>query len=236
MIDIHCHILPATDDGPRTWESTLELCERAAADGITHIVATPHCNEQYTYNRAASQAKLDELRFRFPVLGFTLGCEVLISDENLDQVLLHPELFTIGETSYMLVEVNEVYMPKTIEDALGELISSGIMPILAHPERNPTLRRKLDLLESLISMGCLAGITGNALSGFWGGDVQKVAETMLRQGLAQFLVSDGHNLKHRPVVLAEAERAAARIIGRERAHELVWTNPALIVQGEPVSA
>jgi protein-tyrosine phosphatase len=127
-------------------------------------------------------------------------------------------------------------MPKKIEDALGELISCGITPILAHPERNPTLRRKLDLVESLISMGCLAAVTGNALSGFWGGDIRKVAETMLRQELAHFLVSDGHNLNYRPVVLAEAEKAAARIIGRERARELVWTNPASIVQGEPVPA
>lgn len=236
MIDIHCHILPATDDGPKTWDVALEMCQRAATDGITHIVATPHCNDRYPFNRAASQAKLDELRSRFPAIEFTLGCEVTISDENLDQVVRHPELFMIGGTSNMLVEANEVYMPKQLEDALGELISCGITPILAHPERNSTLRRRMDLMESLISMGCLAAVTGNALSGFWGAEVRKAVETMLRQGLAQFLVSDGHNLNYRPVVLAEAQRAAARIVGRERAHELVWANPGSVVHGEPVPA
>jgi len=236
MIDIHCHLLPATDDGPKTWEVAFKMCEQAVTDGITHIVATPHCNAYHPFNRAASQATLLELRSRFPALEFTLGCEVTISDESLDEAILHPELFTIGETSFMLVEASEVCMPRRIEDALGELISCGITPILAHPERNSLLRRRLDLMEGLISMGCLAALTGNSLLGFWGAEARKAAETMLRRGLAQFLVSDGHNPQYRPPVLAEAMRAAARIVGRERAHELVWTNPALAVQGGPVPA
>ena len=42
MIDIHCHLLPDVDDGAKSWEVTLEMCRMAAADGTTHIVATPH--------------------------------------------------------------------------------------------------------------------------------------------------------------------------------------------------
>ena len=42
MIDIHCHILPGTDDGPETIEESLAMCRIAALDGIKVIVATPH--------------------------------------------------------------------------------------------------------------------------------------------------------------------------------------------------
>ena len=42
MIDIHCHILPGTDDGPETIEESLAMCRIAALDGIKVIVATHH--------------------------------------------------------------------------------------------------------------------------------------------------------------------------------------------------
>ena len=47
MVDIHCHILPGIDDGPSSWELTAEMCHIATLDGITHIVATPHCNDKF---------------------------------------------------------------------------------------------------------------------------------------------------------------------------------------------
>ena len=51
MVDLHCHILPGIDDGPRSWDLTAEMCHIAALDGITHIVATPHCDNKFAYDR-----------------------------------------------------------------------------------------------------------------------------------------------------------------------------------------
>src|SRR5438552_17650204 len=44
MLDIHCHILPGVDDGPRTLEEALAVARFCVRDGITHITATPHCH------------------------------------------------------------------------------------------------------------------------------------------------------------------------------------------------
>ena len=236
MIDIHCHILPATDDGPKTWDITLQMCEKAANDGITHIVATPHCSSRYPFDRPACEAKIRELRSRFTEIEFSLGCELSITQNNLELAIRHPERFTIADTSYMLVELSDAYMPNQLQDALGELISLGVTPILAHPERNPLLKRRFDLLEEWISMGCLSAITGNSLLGFWGGEIRKITESMLRDGLTHFIVSDGHDPKTRPVLLGDALAAAAKVIGHKRALELVLGNPASVVQGEPVAA
>ena len=62
MIDIHCHILPEVDDGPSSWEAAVEMCRVAAEDGITHIVATPHANEQFAYQRDSLRSTLQQLR------------------------------------------------------------------------------------------------------------------------------------------------------------------------------
>src|SRR5262249_56088443 len=40
----HCHILPGVDDGPATVDEALAVARFAVADGITHVVATPHCH------------------------------------------------------------------------------------------------------------------------------------------------------------------------------------------------
>jgi protein-tyrosine phosphatase len=61
MIDIHCHPLPGVDDGAKTFEVAVQMCQMAAADGTTHLVATPHCNYQYEFNPSVNQAKLAEL-------------------------------------------------------------------------------------------------------------------------------------------------------------------------------
>ena len=42
MIDLHNHILPNLDDGPSSWETSLNMCRQAVANGIKTIVATPH--------------------------------------------------------------------------------------------------------------------------------------------------------------------------------------------------
>jgi protein-tyrosine phosphatase len=136
----------------------------------------------------------------------------------------------------MLVEPNEAYLPQQLQNALEELISLGIVPILAHPERNPLLRRRVDLLEDWISLGCLSAITGNSLLGFWGGEIRKATETILRAGLAHFIVSDGHDPSSRPVVLSEALAAAGKLIGAKQAHGLVWSNPSSVVQGDAIAA
>ena len=45
MIDVHCHYLPAVDDGAQDWQSALRLIRRARAEGVTQMVLTPHIRD-----------------------------------------------------------------------------------------------------------------------------------------------------------------------------------------------
>src|SRR6202040_3670802 len=49
MVDLHCHILPGLDDGAATMEESVAMAEGAIADGITHVVATPHSSNEYFF-------------------------------------------------------------------------------------------------------------------------------------------------------------------------------------------
>lgn len=231
MIDIHCHLLPAVDDGATSWEITLEMCRLAGQDGVTHMVATPHANYQYRYDRAAHLALLDELRLRAPDMSFSLGCDFHLSYENIGDAMQHPERYAIGDTRYILVELSE-YSAFKVAQTLYDLQTAGLVPIVTHPERNPLVLGKPDLLHEFAGVGCLFQITANSLTGFWGKASQKMCEEMLRNKMVHFIASDAHGVKSRTPVLSAARDAAAKIIGSAAAGKLVDANPAAVVANQ----
>src|SRR5262245_24947555 len=44
LFDLHCHILPGLDDGAQSLEEALAMAHIYVADGVTCVVATPHCH------------------------------------------------------------------------------------------------------------------------------------------------------------------------------------------------
>src|SRR5271163_1297670 len=61
MIDLHCHVLPGIDDGPRTLEESLALARAAADGGVHEIVATPHVSWDHPNEAADIAQRVDAL-------------------------------------------------------------------------------------------------------------------------------------------------------------------------------
>jgi len=231
MIDIHCHLLPGIDDGAKSWEVTLEMCRMAAEDGVTHIVATPHANFEYRYDRASHLSLLEELRSRVPGMTFSLGCDFHLSFENIEDAMDHPERYCIGDTRYLLVELSE-YSAFNLSQTFFEMQSAGLLPIVTHPERNPVVLANPELLDRFAAVGCLFQITANSLTGFWGKASQKMCEAMLKKNMVHFIASDAHGVKNRPPILSAARVAAAKIIGTDAAEKLVNANPEAVLNNQ----
>src|SRR5580704_8711750 len=64
MVDIHCHILPGLDDGAKTMEVSVQMAESAIADGITHVIGTPHSNAEYVFRPDLILERRNELQAR----------------------------------------------------------------------------------------------------------------------------------------------------------------------------
>ncbi|MBV8135454.1 MAG: exopolysaccharide biosynthesis protein, partial [Deltaproteobacteria bacterium] len=183
MVDIHCHILPGVDDGPKDWSTTLEMCRMAINDGIQHIVATPHASPRYPYDRERHQASLEELQTKVPGLKFTLGCDFYVSYDNIDALVQNPQRYTIGQTRYLLAEFSDFGLPAQFKDQIFQLHYAGVTTVITHPERNPICTEYHDLTAQLVDMGCLIQITGDSLLGAWGRVARKAAEKYLGDGL-----------------------------------------------------
>lgn len=238
MFDVHNHILPAVDDGARTLEVAVEMARMAVADGIVHMVASPHANDVYTYDRTEHETALEALRTRLQTesipLELTLGCDFHLSFENVQDALANPTRYTIGKTPYLLVELSQFSVPPSVADSMLHLGSAGLRPILTHPERNPILQSEPERILHWIRQGVIMQVTASAITGSWGDKAQKVALWMLERRAVHLVASDAHDTKRRVPKLSGAHEVVAKIYGRELADMLVSGNPGAIVRGEPL--
>lgn len=235
MIDIHCHILADVDDGPKTWDMAQEMCLMAVADGIEHIVATPHANERYHYDRQYLSGLLDHLRkLAGPTPRFSLGCDFHLSYENLQDVMVSPEKYCIEGTRYLLVELSNYSVPVQMDDCFTNLKEKGITPVITHPERNPILQQAPQRVLHWVELGCVVQVTASALTGFWGERAWRAAEWLLKREAVHVLATDAHDTKRRTPVLSSARQTVAEEYNEEVAQALVDANPRAIVNGQPL--
>jgi protein-tyrosine phosphatase len=235
VVDIHSHILPEVDDGPKSWDVAVAMCEMAAADGITHMVAAPHANDRYAYDRPYLAEVLEQLRGKIgrePQL--SLGCDLHLSYENLERVLDQPHTYTIGQTNYLLVELSNFSVPIQITECFTRLGDRGVTPILTHPERNPILQQTPQRILEWAEQGCLVQVTASALTGSWGERPEIIARWLLDRTAVHILASDAHDNKRRVPLLSAARAVAQELVGAEYAEALVEGNPGAVVKGQPI--
>src|SRR5215470_9723407 len=155
MVDLHCHILPGLDDGPDRIEESLAMAEMAIADGITHVVATPHSSDEYRFDFAAVQRAALELQAAVGTrLEIATGCDFHLNLENLRALRKNTAPFCVHQRTYLLVEFNEFAIPPAVDQTLYEIQLAGLRPVITHPERNGILRAQPERLEKWIRNGC----------------------------------------------------------------------------------
>lgn len=232
MIDIHCHILPGLDDGAESLAVACAMAEMAVADGITHIIGTPHANQTYAFVPETMKQRRDELQAIFEGrLTLATGCDFHLSFENLQEIRHDPARYTLNQKDYLLVEFADYSIPPAMDQVLHELQLAGLHPIITHPERNPLIRSQSDRLFKWLRQGCYAQVTAGSLLGRFGRAAQDAAEQWIRGGAVHFLASDAHNTTSRPLKLQEAFDLIANKNGANVARALLIDNPLAVFEG-----
>jgi len=239
VIDIHCHLLPGIDDGPPDLEAALALARALVADGITHVVATPHVFPGRFENRRTS---IEEEFGRFQTvlqshalpLQITWAGEVRLTPEVLE-LMMRGELPFMGQTGgyqTMLLEMPDGQIPLGSDRFVGHLLARGIRPVIAHPERNRAVMEKPQRLQPFIDMGCWVQLTAGSLVGAFGDKAQATAEALLDAGWVHAVASDAHNLGGRRPRMADAAAWLAEHHGDKLARQLTWHGPLQVCAGQ----
>ncbi len=240
MIDLHCHILPAVDDGATDLEVALAMCRQAAADGCTAMVATPHLRHELWRNGDRERLKRRWRRLRdlaSDVIDVHLGGEIAVNYESCGEMSRLPEgdLLPLAGSRYLLLEFHPRGTGPDPEELIHELVVGGWCPIIAHPERIPWLAGDPRYLETLLDLGALAQITAMSLNNDAGRFAFDSASRMLAADMVHFIASDAHDTTIRPPGLSRAYRRVARILGEPVARRILITNPQAVLANRPLS-
>ncbi|MBU2278127.1 MAG: capsule biosynthesis protein CapC [Gammaproteobacteria bacterium] len=235
MIDLHCHILPGIDDGASDLTESLALLQLAVADGITRMVATPHINPGYFDNTQASihqaltllRTALNEQKI---AISIAAAAEIRVT-ADLMPAFESGQLPILGhwqQQQVLLLEFPHSHIPPGSDKLVKWLSQRGVIPMIAHPERNRDVQNDPKILAPLIRAGCLFQLTASSLLGDLGSRHQDCARVLLEQRLFTVMATDSHNVLRRPPRLATARAEVSRLTDESYAHALVQGNPQVI--------
>jgi protein-tyrosine phosphatase len=235
MIDLHFHCLPGIDDGPRNWDDAIALCRAAAAEGTLSIAATPHVlrdpwlNEDVTLREQLLKELNERLGGKPEILP---GCEYFFSADatELWEKGTAGPLIGLNRSNYLLVEFPATQLPIQAEAVFHELSLIGVVPLIAHPERNLVFVQQPEKLERLVDLGAMTQITASSLLGTFGRAASAACDEFHSRGLVHIVASDAHSTDRRPPQLAAAREQVRTMWGADAERELFETNPCAIIE------
>lgn len=239
MIDLHCHILPGVDDGPRTMQGSLRLAALAVEQGIHTVIATPHHATRRYSNKATTirrrvQALNAELQRQSIPLTVLPGQEFHLT-EAYRKEHRKGRLQTLAGTPYLLVELPMRTIPAFLPEFLSYMEKQQMRVIIAHPERNAAVIHNPDLLLEWLERDVLLQITTQSLAGYFGRSIQRTASYLCEMRWAQLIASDAHDPFRRSYYYREA-RAVVEQLGGVSLWETLQANAAGLIACKDISA
>src|SRR5690242_4262640 len=228
MIDVHTHLLPGVDDGSPSPEVSIPILERFAADGVQVVVCTPHLDASHAAHAPYERHLeiLAALRTRALVSPeLRLGWEIMLDIPGVD---LRDTRFSLGGSTAVLVEFPRMMVPPNAAEELFRLRMSGVVPVLAHPERYYGCT--VELVDEWRRIGAVIQMDVAGL--FASGRQGPLAMRLLEEGLVDVLASDTHADARS---LLPARRWLEEIGAPEHARLLTRENAAHLLASEPLA-
>lgn len=214
FVDIHSHVLPGIDDGAKTIEDSKFLLERMIDFGFSKIITTPHTIENIWNNTPETIANALQLtKDTLPQLTEKVKLEAAseyILDDYFAKQTKQTNLLTL-KNKYVLVEMSYINPPIQLFDYLFDLQVAGYTPVLAHPERYVFYHADFSNYNKLKKAGCYFQMNLLSATGYYGKEVAKIAEGLLKKNMIDFVGSDFHHKHHlasftNPITIKEIDK------------------------------
>ena len=189
MIDMHCHILYGVDDGSKNLDMSLAMLKKEKDSGVSLVYLTPHQGKDNLTGpmlKERYQSFLSEVREKGIDMDIRLGAEIYYY-RGLKKDLRSGKALTMDGTKYVLVEFS-TRTETNIPEIVYELSVSGYIPIIAHIERYPYLKKQdyFDIKEA----GGLIQINSAAFHHLWN---RRLIKFLLKNDLVDYVATDAHN-------------------------------------------
>jgi protein-tyrosine phosphatase len=190
-------VLAGIDDGAKTREETDNLISRMKELNIAGAIATPHTfyglwNNTASTIKKAYHSDIETNSNSTFIKGY--ASEYLL-DATLITRVNKEKLLCIKDT-YVLVELPLSNNPINLYEMLFELKMKDYKIIIAHPERYRYFHGTTNKFNKLKESGVYFQLNLLSLTGFYGNDIQKMAERLLENDMYDFTGTDIHNEHH----------------------------------------
>ena len=234
MIDIHSHILPYLDDGAKSLEQSLKMLEIAAKEGITEIIATPHC---YGHKKSATPQMVHKsiIRVRKELQQENIPIRLYVGNEiyyrqGVEEELEKGNINTLAGSRYVLVEFHPEEDYQYILRGLNNLKCYGYFPILAHVERYENLFTKKGRIEDLKNTGVQMQINASSImaKGFTN-TYRSRSLSLLKSQMVDYVATDAHSDRNRAPFIQACEVFLQKKAGREYTQKVLVENAEHII-------
>jgi protein-tyrosine phosphatase len=240
MIDLHCHILHALDDGPKMVKESVQMAQALVKSGYRVVAATPHMIPGTVWMPSVAEitTQIKRLNEAMQIAGLNLeivpGMEIAL-DPQIPDLLESQCLLPLGGSSCLLIEPPFQQLPPGWQRILFSILAMGYKILLAHPERCAHLTARLDLVEELINAGVYLQINWGSFLGYYGRTEKRTANVLACNGWIHCLATDSHHPQnpHFDRIQMVASKLSA-IIGKDNLRQLTHENPAKILRDQPV--
>lgn len=232
MTDMHIHILPETDDGAKDINTSVAMLEIAHEDGIDTMIVTPHyhpakCMTEQTIIEQRTDKLRDIAAQLYPGFRIYAGREIYYTGGISENI--RSRKLTINSSRYALVEFDFHETRQNIRNAMADIMSEGLIPIIAHIERYTDCVKDWDFVYELKDMGVVIQINASSVTGGGGSEIKKYVRSLLKEEIVDIIATDAHSAGHRAPRMKEAVLWVAARCGNEYARKISCDNPERII-------
>lgn len=199
-IDIHSHMIPGIDDGVDTVEEAVAMAAKMQALGYSRIFTSPHVMwDCYRNTPEIILSGLEDVRQAAREAGLTIQIDAAAEyfiDEHFNEMVSSGEKMLTLPGNRLLVELPYSTPLMNTSENLFSIISKGYQPVLAHPERYTYFYSDPSVYKKLADSGCELQVNILSLTGYYGENITKMAEWLLKNNLITFLGTDAHKIQH----------------------------------------
>jgi protein-tyrosine phosphatase len=213
--ELHFHLLPGVDDGPRDEREALELARLAVQDGTGRVVTTPHVGQM---DLSELPERVRRLRALLADAGVPLevsgGGEIsptdaaALTDDDLELIAQGP-----SDARWLLLEAPLWRDPDSLRRAADALRARGYALLIGHPERSSGIT--IEELEAYVRSGSALQLNASSLAGLHGPMSARAALAIAQSGLPFILASDAHSVARPPLLRRGAETLRAAGVSPE---------------------
>ena len=196
FIDINSHVLPGVDDGAKNIQESIILISEMEKMGFNKVIGTPHTYSgiHNNTNKSIEKSYKNLIKINKGKIRLNYASEYML-DNSIIEKAQNKSLLCLKD-NYLLVELSYIGTPFNLYEILFVIKTNGYIPIMAHPERYRYLFKNFNEYQKLKKIGCKFQLNLLSLTGYYGKDILKVSNYLLKNNLIDFVGSDIHNISH----------------------------------------